>query len=155
MGSKSPIQNRHRVPRHWRKAWAGPDFMQLAVDELGVWYICKKVLLIHEATLYRWLRGETDIPMSAAVALWYEMSSATQVLDLEARNEAAALHNRVTGLEIGLHEQIAIRSRLHKIADFGCANDPFDMAHRPPPAPTATQPDLLAPLESAILATRR
>lgn len=132
---RKDIPNRYRVPRHWRRCWAGSDFMAMAVAELGVWFICKKVLQIHETTLYRWLRGDTEIPMAAAIAIWYEMEDATRILNHESKNDQAALYNRVSGLEISLNEQIEKRARLFQIADFGCANDPSETPYQSPALP--------------------
>lgn len=135
MASKTAIKNRYRTPRHWRNAWADANFLRLAIEELGIWYICKKVLLIHETTLYRWLRDDPRIPMASAIALWYEMAPAVEILQLEDQNERTILHSRLSGLEIALYQQQKKSAKWFKIADFGCANDPSETPYQPPALP--------------------
>lgn len=101
----------------------GPNAFQMFVHELGMTRV-SKILEVTPATIRRWMRGTTQVPRMAVLALYWETQYGRSLIESEMVNEIRLLYQRNRILQeqfTKAKDMVTGLRRLHA----GTANEPL------------------------------
>lgn len=101
----------------------GPNAFQMFVHELGMTRV-SKILEVTPATIRRWMRGTTQVPRMAVLALYWETQYGRSLIESEMVNEIRLLYQRNRILQEQFTKAKDIVTGLRRL-HTGTANEPI------------------------------